>query len=341
MKDLLLTRLQQGLPLEVRPFQILAREMNSTEGEVLEWVHQLKAERMIRRLSPIYDTRMLGYDSSLVAFVATPERLEETAQRVSEHPGVSHNYERSHGFNLWFTLALPPDSRLGIQATVELVAGLSGVTQHAILRSRRVFKIGVKLKVGVQDQGREPHFETTRLARPLDAREQAIVRFTQGDLELVPRPFLSCSGELCLNEEELVEHLRDLQARGVMRRFAAVLHHRRAGFRANGMAVWQVPPDRLDEVGGLMASYNAISHCYERTTAESWPYNVFSMIHGHSKQEVEAVAGEIRSQTGLAPPLILYSVREFKKKPILYFSTAIHDWEGSVLALPGSAAALL
>ncbi|MBI3928976.1 MAG: Lrp/AsnC family transcriptional regulator [Armatimonadetes bacterium] len=341
MKNLLLNRLQEGLPLEVRPFETLALEMNSTEGEILELLQHLKAQRMIRRLSPIYDPRMLGHDTSLVGFIAPPARLEETAARVSEHPGVSHNHERAHGFNLWFTLALPPDSCLGIQATVELLAGLLGVTQHVILRSRRVFKVGAKLKVGARDQGRERHFQLTHVPRPLDARERAIIRVTQRDVELVSRPFLSWSKELCLDEEELVESLRDFKTRGVMRRLAAVLHHGRAGFRANGMAVWQVPSARLDEVGGLMASHNAITHCCERTTTGFWPYNVFSTIYGHTREEVESVAGAIQSETGLAPPVILYSIREFKREPIPCFSPAIDDWEASVLAFPGSAAALM
>jgi DNA-binding Lrp family transcriptional regulator len=130
-----------------------------------------------------------------------------------------------------------------------------------------------------------------------------------------------------LSYEELLERAYDLQDRKIMRRFSAVLYHRKAGFRANAMGVWQVPDERIEDVGNAFAQYQAVSHCYQRPTYEDWPYSMFSMVHGRSVEECENVLAAMAEETGLTDYTSLYSTREYKKTRVRYFTLEMEAWE--------------
>jgi len=114
-----------------------------------------------------------------------------------------------------------------------------------------------------------------------------------------------------------------------MRRFSAILFHRRAGFKANGMAVWRVEEDRIEEAGRFLASFKAVSHCYERNTAPGWPYNLFSMVHGREKGDVERLCSLASEELGIKDYKVLYSKREFKKRRVRLwlFDEGFYRWE--------------
>ena len=146
-------------------------------------------------------------------------------------------------------------------------------------------------------------------------------------MALSHRPFASNAEELGIDERAVVDHLKDFEIRGVMRRFAAILNHRKAGYSANGMLVTYLPEDIIEETGNKIASFKAVSHCYHRISEPQWKYNFFSMIHGMSKDEVEAIISEIVKEAGLKEHEILYSSREFKKRRVRYFTEELHNWE--------------
>jgi DNA-binding Lrp family transcriptional regulator len=149
----------------------------------------------------------------------------------------------------------------------------------------------------------------------------------QEDIPLTPRPFDLWGDQVGLSYDGLIERAHDLQRRKIMRRFSAVLYHRKAGFRANAMGVWKVPEHRIDEVGDAFAHYQAVSHCYQRPTYEDWPYSVFSMVHGRSVEECEAVLDAMAAETGVTERLSLYSTREYKKTRVRYFTPEMEAWE--------------
>ncbi|MBT3784818.1 Lrp/AsnC family transcriptional regulator [bacterium] len=330
MREELLHWLQEGLPLVARPFSKLAEKLGCTEEDILGEIEVLKKEKIIRRLCPIFDTKLLGYDSALVAFRVNSERIELIADDISSHPGVSHNYERNHDFNLWFTIATEQDSRLGLERTVAALASKNGVEDFSILRSTRTFKIGVKLSKLAESSDREQVSQKVHEVHPLLPLEKEVVQLCQRDLQLVSEPFNDYANELGMTVDSLLEVLANLKERGVLRRLAALLFHRKVGFKANGMSVWSVPPEECEKAGMIMASFRGVSHCYERTTSKFWPYNVYAMIHGQSEAEVEEIVGTIKEETGLNKALILYSTREFKKRRINYFSPEFGLWEEQV-----------
>ena len=148
----------------------------------------------------------------------------------------------------------------------------------------------------------------------------SFIRALQQDLPLVPRPFACNAAQFGLDEEALLETAHKLQAAGIMRRFSAVLRHRRVGYTANGMACWAVPKDCIEAVGQQAAGYPQVSHCYQRPAyPPRWSYNLFTMIHGRTKHDVEEVVGQIARETGLDQYQVLYSTREFKKERVRYF----------------------
>lgn len=326
LRERLLKRIQHHIPLVERPFLEIARELGSEEEKVIGTLERLKAEKIIRQISPIYDTRAVGYDSSLVAFRVSPDRLSDVARMVSSHPGVSHNYERDHDFNLWFTLAVPPDSLLGLEGTVALMAELGGVEDYVVLRTVKTYKIGVKLDYGDLKE-REEVEQRTGSHGELSELEKEVVRLTQEDIPLVREPFRETAQKLGLKTEELLSIMEELKERGVMRRFSAILFHRRAGFRANGMVVWQLPEDRIDEAGYFLARFKSVSHCYRRTINQHWRYNLFSMVHGRTPEEVMDFVASVREEIRPIDYRVLFSKREFKKRRVKLFSEELYGWE--------------
>ena len=319
----LLDRLQADLPLTPRPFAALGQSLGLEEAEVLTRVRRLKEANIIRQISAIFDTRRLGYQSTLVAFHVADAVLEDVAAQVSAHPGVSHNYARPHHYNLWFTLAVPPGQE--VSAEIARLARQAGVDDWLNLPALRIFKIKTHFKLRGASTSRpvEQPDRPTRQTRAFTPADIPFVRVLQEDLPLVPRPFAQAAARLGLSEESLLDKARELEAAGIMRRFSAVLRHRRVGYTANGMACWVVSEAEIEEVDLRVAEFPQISHCYQRPAyPPRWPYSLFTMIHGRTKDEVEQVVVQIAQKTGIEQYQVLYSTREFKKERVRYFEEA-------------------
>ena len=328
----LLNRVQDDFPLCRRPFLALAEEAGISEGDVLRRLGAARESGVLRQVSAIFDTNALGYRSSLVAMRVEPGRLNHAARVVNSHPGVSHNYRRNHDFNMWFTVAVPSDGDL--EWTVNRLSRLAGAESARLLPTLKLFKIGVSLDMtgqrpldarGLPQYSHERRTEAARLV--LSEFDVGLVRVLQEDIELTEEPFALPARQLGLSQDSLLEGAERLQQQGHLRRFAAILRHRKAGFAANGMAVWAVPETRSEEVGPVMASFQAVSHCYLRPTYEDWPYSIFTMIHGRTRNDCEATANAIEATTGIRERSMLYSSTEFKKVRLRYFAPELDDWE--------------
>ncbi len=317
----ILNEIQWTFPLVSKPFDDLAKKFGISVDVIKERLIRLKKIVVLRQLSAIFDTRRLGYKSSLVAMEIEPDKLDFVAQHINRHPGVSHNYERNHQFNLWFTLAVPPGSDL--KSEVDKFTKLDGIKKTRMLPTIKLFKIGVKLDM-VDDKKHEikPSEEKKKINNVkfvVTEEDKQFIRELQKDMEIIDRPFLKSAQTLGISEEQLFEKIKYYEEIGVMRRFAAILRHRDVGFTANGMIVWTVPEDRIEQVGEKLGAFPQVSHCYQRPVYPDWPYNVFSMIHCKSKDEAEDVAKIIQKQINVDDYMILFSAREFKKVRVEYF----------------------
>ncbi len=327
----LLNLMQGSFPIAPRPYQHVASEAGIDETEAMDRVQRLLDERIIRQVTPIFDTRALGYSSMLVAAKVDPENPWRAANIINEHPGVSHNYLRNHEFNIWFTIATEPDSPLGLQRTLEVLAEIAGAESIRQLPTLKLFKIRMDLEMegGTDALAKAvevaPPAETER--QPYDDFDMAVIRATQGDMPVIPEPYAPAADALGIPQEQLLTHLQAMQERRLLRRVAAILFHRRAGFSANGMGVWKVPDERIMELGPRMAAFRGISHCYQRPTYQDWPYSIFTMAHGRSKDECDAILDSIATETRIDERATLYSSTEFKKIRLLYFTDEYRAWE--------------
>jgi DNA-binding Lrp family transcriptional regulator len=329
----LMNLLQSSFPLDPEPFALIASESELELDEVLARTERLLDERIIREITPIFDTRALGYESMLVAAKVDADHPQRAAAAVNAHPGVSHNYLRTHDFNLWFTIAVPPDSELGMDGTLEALMSETGAESMRRLPTLTLFKINMNLEM---EKGTEALAAAVEAApprelerQPYDADDIATIRAMQGPMEAIERPYDAAADELGISTEELLERLHGMVDRKLLRRVAAILFHRRAGFSANGMGVWKVPEGEIMETGRRMASFRGISHCYQRPTYEDWPYSVFTMAHGRSKEECDAILDSVAAECGIGLDgrATLYSSTEYKKIRLHYFTDEYARWE--------------
>jgi siroheme decarboxylase len=329
--------MQGSFPIEPRPYERVAELAGVTEDEVLSRVQRLIDERIIRQVTPIFDTRALGYSSMLVAAKVDPENPHRAAKIINAHPGVSHNYLRNHDFNIWFTIATEPDSKLGLDGTLEALAAEAGAESVRQLPTLKMFKIRMDLEMEGDTDALASPAEAVEPAemdpQPYDDFDIAVIRALQGDMPVIPEPYAPSAEELGIPQRRLLDHLEGMRERRLLRRVAAILFHRRAGFSANGMGVWKVPQGEELEYGKRMAAFRGISHCYQRPTYADWPYSVFTMAHGRSKEECDAILEAIAHETGIDDRATLYSSTEFKKIRLLYFTDDFKRWEAEHAAV--------
>jgi DNA-binding Lrp family transcriptional regulator len=327
----LLNLLQGSFPIAQRPFAAVAELAGLSEDEVLERTQYLLDKRIIREITPIFDTRALGYESMLVAAKVDSEHPHRAAKIINEHPGVTHNYLRNHDFNLWFTLAVEPGSELGMQGTLDVLQERTGAESIRQLPTLKLFKIRMDLEMveGTDALSKSVAAQEPLELDPIEVTDDdiATIRATQGPMQAIPEPFAPGAERLGTTQDEVFARLESLKERKALRRVAAILYHRRAGFSANGMGVWKVPEGQVLELGRQMAATRGISHCYERPTYADWPYALFTMAHGRSKEECDAILDSISEATGISERATLYSSTEYKKVRMLYFTDAFREWE--------------
>ncbi len=148
----------------------------------------------------------------------------------------------------------------------------------------------------------------------LDETDEAILRIMQDDIPLVSRPFLMVAEKLGIPEGEVMRRVQKMVDSGVVRRFSASIRHRKLGIKANPLMAWRVPEERVEEAGNKLASFEEVTHCYERAIVPGkWEYNLYTMIHGYDKESVEKLAGKLSRAVGIKDYQLLYSSREYKK----------------------------
>jgi DNA-binding Lrp family transcriptional regulator len=249
------------------------------------------------------------------------------ADILEKVPGVTHNYLRTHTYNMWFTLIV--SSRNDVDLFLHALREKSGISEIYSLPYIRMFKIKVDFDFS-EDRGLlnipQPDWKCAEIAShipnataKLTIPEIDLVKRIQEDLPSGLRPYDKLAHDLGWTEEEVMKQIRRLKAEGLIRRFGAVLNNRKAGFHANAMGVWPVDENRIEEVGFLMAGFKQISHCYQRPTMPDWPYNLFTMVHGHSPKECEDIIREVACVTGINEFEILFSTAELKKSDMKYF----------------------
>jgi DNA-binding Lrp family transcriptional regulator len=147
----------------------------------------------------------------------------------------------------------------------------------------------------------------------MDELDLELLKVAQEGLDLTERPYRVWGEVLGMREEEIIYRLRAMEEEGIIRRFAATIGHRALGILANALIAWRVPPEKVDEAGAIFAAAEEVTHCYERATAQDWPYNIYTMVHSRSREECLQIAERLSSRSGISDYIVLFSEKEYKK----------------------------
>ncbi len=312
-----LVALQEGIPLMPQPFEFLSRELNCSEGDLIDFIGRLRKDNLVRRFGAVFDTRRLGYKSCLCAAYVPLEFIDEAASCITPLAAVTHCYLREIPHtagavpNLWFTLSTPEDI-FGAMCTA--VAGKLKPYNVAFLPASRRYKVDVLF--GAATRARD---EAVESSLPVTAVDRKIIAALQGDTEVSANYFTSIAESAGLKEWDLLSMLEMWRRNGRLKRIGLLLRHREAGYVANGMCCWNVEGDTT-QYGRALAQCGEVSHCYERPEAPGFPYNLFAMIHTKSPGEAQEVFERIAAKAGLENGVMLISTKEYKKTSMTFFS---------------------
>lgn len=305
----LLNEYQHDFPLVSRPFLTIGDQLGIEEDEVIERLGCLSQQGAISRVGPVFSPGCIGV-STLAALAVPPEKLEETARWINALPEVNHNYEREHGYNLWFVVAAPDQSWL--DGVLENIARTSG---YPMLVLPLVERFHIDLGFDLNGRGcRRSAGSSTRVH--LNRAQAAIVSGLQAGIPLEPQPFAALSASLQLQENEVIRQVADWRGQGIIKRFGVVVRHHELGYRENAMVVWDVPDDSVSALGQLAAQQEGVTLCYRRPRQlPDWPYNLFCMVHGTNREVVQQHVATLAANTGLdaCPTQTLFSLRRFKQ----------------------------
>ncbi len=324
----ILAQLQRDIPLVEHPFAALAEQLGATQENLIARVVALRSGGIIRDISAIFHPPALGYRQALVAFAAgaNPDAAGEI---VATHPGVSHCYERNHErYSLWFTVAVSPASRLGLEPTVARLAEMATIEAYHLLPTIETLKLAVRFDFSADTPQHASTSAPPAEAEPIELTDEIVeaTRILQCDLPATAAPFadLLTEHQSTLTVERLLAIANQLRNLGVMRRYAAVFHHRRAGAGYNVMAVWQCPSRAAAK---RAAEHPAVSHCYRRETYADWPYDLYTMVHATDAAQAKTVLSELQTTIAPAGSLFLETGREYKKSRVRYCSPDEAHWE--------------
>jgi DNA-binding Lrp family transcriptional regulator len=309
----LLNDFQRHLPLVAEPFAEIARRLERTPADVLAALERLQRRGAVSRVGAVFAPWRIGV-STLATIAVPPAQLEEVAARVSVRSCVNHNYQRDHHYNLWFVAAAADEPAL--DGMLDRIAADAGQPVLSLpLVEQYHIDLGFDLCNGTKDRPAAGSFER----RPLSAAEQKLVAALQPGLPLVARPYAVIGDQAGLTEAEVLATLADWQKSGVVKRLGVIVRHHELGFRANAMVVFDVPDEAVSEVGARLAREQGVTLCYRRRRHQpEWPYNLYCMVHGRSREEVMPVIERLCRVAG-HPCEFLFSTRRFKQQGARYF----------------------
>lgn len=315
----LIDRWQHGFPLVERPFEVIGRFAALDQDETIGIFRKMRENDVISRVGAVVRPNTVGA-STLAAMQVPKEQLEQVAGIVSRELLVTHNYEREHELNLWFVVA--GAGAEAITATIERIRRQTGI-DVIDLPMLQAYHLGLGFPLGAAPPRRR---EPASLADyRSDPRDKAILAAIEDGLPLIERPYRAVADRLDLRQSEIIDRLDHMKVSGIVTRFGCVVRHEKLGYRANAMAVWDVPDDRLADVVESFARHPKVTLCYRRPRhPPGWPYNIFCMVHARSRRDAYAVIDEINleADTGLLRQAVLFSKRCFKQRGAVFSETA-------------------
>jgi len=290
---------------------VIGAQAELSELEAIDLMLSLKDQGILARVGAAVRPNTVG--ASTLAAMAIPEaRLDELAELVSNHPAVNHNYEREHDLNLWFVVTAA--NRDEVTGALDEISRTSGIDVYD-LPLEQAYHIDLGFSLSGKGRSRS-ETAPTRSKPVVEAEDRTVLHALESGLELTSRPYAALGEGIGMSESEVLARLRSLIDRGIIARFGCIVRHRPIGYRANALAVWDVPDALVDEIGEKLAQRDEVTLCYRRTRRPpAWPYNLFAMVHGRERDAVTEQIAEAGREAGLSafPSSILFSRRCFKQ----------------------------
>jgi DNA-binding Lrp family transcriptional regulator len=294
-----INQFQGGFPIVERPFHSVAAKLGAQEAALIHTVRQLLDNGLLSRFGPLYDPAGLGGAVTLAALSAPEASFQQVADQVNRLPAVAHNYRRDHRLNMWFVVA--SDHPQGVGECLADIERDTGLTVYDFPKLRE-FYLGLWLELDEADRVTTvpvPQQQAVGRQSLLPLTYQRIVAATQGGFPVTPEPYAEIGGELGLDPVSVIRALQQMLRDGVIRRIGAVPNHYLLGLRGNGMTVWDIPDERVVELGMRIGRMDFVSHCYQRPRhPEIWRHNLFAMVHGQDRQEVLEKTARLRAVLG-------------------------------------------
>ncbi len=297
---------QGNFPLQERPFLSVAEQLNCSEIELIETIKRLKTEKILTRFGPLYDAARLGGGLTLAAISVPQGRYESVTELVNAYPEVAHNYKREHELNMWFVLATETPAELAqILASIEKTTGLTVYD----FPKQQEFYVGLWLHLSPDGKhttipvpGHIHHQDDNQLNGEdyrLDDTDRKLISATQSGLSIEQSPYKSVADNIGIAQDDVLQRLGRLLSKGIVRRIGAVPNHYKLGLTANGMTVWDVDDDKVNELGSIIGQLDFVSHCYQRPRhLPMWRHNMFAMVHGINKEEVHEKVKQVKNLLG-------------------------------------------
>jgi len=288
----LINRFQGGFPLVEQPYAKVAEQLGVDEESVLSNISSMLNQGWLTRFGPLYDAKQMGGGLTLAALAVPERRFEKVADLVNSYPEVAHNYRREHKLNMWFVVAT--ETEQGIADVIDDIELRSGLPVYNCPKLQE-FYVGLQLSLGASGEVDTVPLNDSWISAGIsgnsttvpDVLDRKIIAATQAGLTLISRPYAQLARLLDMNSAEVTQRLQSMLDSGTIRRIGLVPNHYKLGLRGNGMTVWDVPDEMVEEIGELIGSMDFVSHCYQRPRhLPHWPYNLFAMIHGADRDQV-------------------------------------------------------
>lgn len=317
----ILHNIQKELPLCHHPFNMLS-DGQMHENTVIKLIKNFKENGVIRRISALFNSKRLGYFTTLVAMKIPTEEFDTIATIINEYDEVTHNYERDDEYNMWFTIIVQANDEF--ERVINEIRQKTKIDQLLNLPTLKRFKINTTFRIPnlhFTQHSQEILYEDLKNQQEIisiDELDKKIFRQLQ-DIPIVKQPYHLISDRLEISQQYLFHKIEIYKKLGIIRNIRAVLDHYKIGLKENVMVVFKIAPDDIPNAVEVIAAYPQVTHCYERATCDDWQYNLFVVIHEESKAECEKVISEILANTGIKEYKKLYTKRELKKANPRYF----------------------
>ncbi len=301
---------QGAFPLQNRPFKFIAAQLDCSEETLIGTVKNLKERKLLTRFGPLYDAARLGGGLTLAAMVVPEDRYQIVTELVNTYPQVAHNYRREHKLNMWFVVAT--ETPVELQQIISSIEQTTRLTVYNFPKQQE-FYIGLWLHLAEDGQHSTvpvPDYAEQQVTREtnqpsdtedylLDSTDRKLISVTQSGFSIEPCPYHAIADNIGIEQNEVIQRLKNLLSTGIIRRIGAVPNHYKLGLTANGMTVWDVDDAKIASLGNIIGQLDFVSHCYQRPRhLPMWRYNMFAMVHGASKDEVNKKVKQIENLLG-------------------------------------------